>query len=216
MRATRAYIASAGTAAVMLAGAAVCMLVLVSAYVAFGSWPGQASGKEVDQVLLNDVVRAKPQEVAVGAEAVKLARRAEVKRQIAQARGRGRNGAGRTKNGETVARTPAGTVAPTGAAGPVAAAPGGGDSRGSGPAGAVQEQTRNVTQKVQDTTQDVTNGVTNTVQNTADQTTGQVNQVVDQVVGDVQQQTQTTTQQVQNTVDTTTQTVTNTVGGLLP
>jgi gas vesicle protein len=198
----------------MLAGAAVCMLVLVSAYVAFGSWPGQASGKQVDQVLLNDVVRAKPQKVAVGAEAMKLARRAEVKRQIAQARGGGRNGAGRTGNGETVARNPAGTVAPTGAAGPVAAAPGGGDSRG--PAGAVQEQTRNVTQNVQDTTQDVTNGVTNTVQNTADQTTGQVNQVVDQVVGDVQQQTQTTTQQVQSTVDSTTQTVTNTVGGLLP
>jgi gas vesicle protein len=196
----------------MLAGAAVCMLVLVSAYVAFGSWPGQASGKQVDPVLLNDVVRAKPHTVAVGAEAVKLARRAEVKRQIAQAQ-RGRNGVGRTKNGETVARTPAGTVAPTGAAGPVAAAPGGGgDSRGSGPAGAVQEQTRNVTQNVQDTTQDVTN----TVQPTVDQTTGQVNQVVDQVVGDIQQQTQTTTQQVQNTVDSTTQTVTNTVGGLLP
>ena len=39
MRATRAYIASAGTAAVML-GASLCMFVLVSAFVAFGSWPG--------------------------------------------------------------------------------------------------------------------------------------------------------------------------------
>ena len=39
MRATRAYIASAGTATLML-GSALAMLVLVITFVAFGSWPG--------------------------------------------------------------------------------------------------------------------------------------------------------------------------------
>src|SRR5215212_2546153 len=69
MRATRAYIASAGTAAVML-GASLAMLVLVGTFVAFGSWPGTDNGKRVDQVLLNEVVRAKPQAVAVRADAI--------------------------------------------------------------------------------------------------------------------------------------------------
>jgi hypothetical protein len=213
MRTTRAYIASAGTAAVMLGGA-LCMLVLVSAFVAFGSWPGERSGKQVDQVLLNEVVGTKPQQVAVGAEAIKVARRAETRRQIAQAgkQGKQRVGTGGKPSGDAVAKTPAGTVSPTGAGGPVAAAPGGG---GNGPVGAVQEQTRNATQNLQDTTQDVTKDVTNNVQNQVDQTTTQVNQVVDQVVGGVQQQTQPVTQQVQDTVGTTTQTVTNTITGVL-
>src|SRR3954468_14985245 len=85
MRATRAYIASAGTAAVML-GASLAVLVLVSAFVAFGSWPGEASGSKVDEFLLNDVAGAKPKPVAVGSAAVKAARHTDARRQVAQAR----------------------------------------------------------------------------------------------------------------------------------
>ena len=54
MRATRAYIASAGTAAVML-GASICLLALVSTFVAFGRWPGAQSGRAVDQLVLRSV-----------------------------------------------------------------------------------------------------------------------------------------------------------------
>src|SRR5438045_8438416 len=54
MRATRAYIASAGTAAVML-GASLCLLAVVVTFVAFGRWPGAQSGSAADQLVLRSV-----------------------------------------------------------------------------------------------------------------------------------------------------------------
>lgn len=197
-------------------GAALCMLVLVSTFVAFGSWPGETSGKQVDQVLLNEVTAVKkPQAVAVGSEAVKVAQRAEARRKLDDAtrRGKRRSGSGGLTNGNTVAQAPggAGTTGPTTAAGsPLAQVPAAVGGAGN-TTDKVKQQTQTVTQDVTDTTQ----GVTNQVQNTVDQTATQVNQVVDQVVGGVQDTTQTTTQQAQGTVDNTTTTVTNTVGGLL-
>src|SRR4051794_17487130 len=124
MRATGAYIASAGTAAVML-GASLAVLALVSAFVAFGSWPGQGSGSKVDQLLLHDVVSAKPKAVAVRRDAAKVAPHSEA-RQAARARTQHsitRTG-GRTHNRTGGAKTPSRSRAPTTAVGtPVAAAP---------------------------------------------------------------------------------------------
>jgi hypothetical protein len=186
-------------------GASLAMLALVSALVAFGSWPGSTSGKQVDEVILRQVTKPKAQKVAVGAAAIKANRRADARRRIALARAE-RRSPGRTPAATKVPHTQAGAAAPTTAAGTtVAAAPG-----DSSPAGTVRQQTKNVTQNVQQTTQDVGTQVGNTV----DQTTKQVNQVVDQVVGGVQQETAPVTQQVQGTVDNTTTTVTNTVGGV--
>jgi hypothetical protein len=195
-------------------GAAVAALVLVSAFVAFGSWPGESSGRQVDQVLLNEVSAApKAAKVAVGAHAVKVARRAEAKQRVAVARAE-RKARSRTGDTNTVAKVPSGTTTPTttagGGGGPVAAVPG-----GTSPAGAVKQKAEDVTQGVTNNLDTTTQQVTDQVQNTVDQTTTQVNQVVDQVVGGVQQQTETTVQQVQNTVDTTTGTVTGAVGGVL-
>src|SRR3954452_1330117 len=210
MRATRAYIASAGTAAVML-GAAVAMFLVVSALVAFGSWPGEESGRQVDEVLLKEVAAAKAETVAVGAQAVKVTRRAAAKQRVTVARAERKAGSrpgARKRDDNAVARTPQGTSSPTAGAGmPIAAVP--------TPAAGVRQQTQNLTQDVANNLGTTTNQVTNQVQNTVDQTTTQVNQVVDQVVGDVQQQTQTAVQQVQNTVDTTTDAVKNAAGGLL-
>jgi hypothetical protein len=186
-------------------GSALAMLVLVSTFVAFGSWPGSSSGKEVDQLLLNDVGKPKPQKVAVRADAVRVARRAEARQRVALARGdRQATTNGRTQT-QRVTRAPAAT-GPTRVAGtPAAAAPG-----GSSPASTVRQQTENVTQNLQQTTQNVGGQV----QNQVDKTTTQVNQVVDQVAGGVQQTTDQTVQQVQNTVDGATNTVTGTVGGV--
>jgi hypothetical protein len=200
-------------------GAALAMLVLVSTFVAFGTWPGESTGKQIDQVLLNEVAGHKTAaKVAVGSAAIKANKRAEARRQIAIAREEKRSGKrsgdDRTITGDPLAKTPAGSAPTTAAGTPVASAPG-----DSSPVGTVRQQTQNVTQDVtqnlQQTTQDVTQNVTEPVQQTVDQTTTQVNQVVDQVVGGVEQTTSTTTQQVQSTVDTTTQTVTDTVGGVL-
>jgi hypothetical protein len=186
-------------------GASVAMLALVSALVAFGSWPGSTSGKQVDEVILRQVTRPKAQQVAVGAAAIEANRRADERRRIAVVRAE-RKASGSTPARTQVADKRTGAEAPTTAAGTtVAAAPG-----DSSPAATVRQQTKNVTQNVQQTTQDVGTQVGNTV----DQTTKQVNQVVDQVVGGVQQQTAPVTQPVQGTVDNTTNTVTNTVGGV--
>jgi hypothetical protein len=201
MRTTRAYIASAGTASVLL-GAALVMLVVVSAFVAFGSWPGTSSGKQLDEVLLNEVSKPKAAKVAVGAKAVQAARRAETRRQLAVARAEGRTRGGKPADSQTTAQAPAGSAPTTAAGTPVAAAPG-----DSSPVGTVRQQTKDATQTLQQTTQDVGTQVGNTV----DQTTSQVNQVVDQVVGGVQQTTDTTVQQVQGTVGGATNTVTGTV-----
>jgi gas vesicle protein len=192
-------------------GASVVALLLVSALVAFGSWPGESSGREVDQLLLKEVASAKPHNVAVGEHAVKVARQADAKRRVAVVRAE-RKEASRTADGKTVAAAPKGSTTPTtGAAGtPIAALPG-----GTNPTTKVKQQTQDLTQGVTNNLDTTTNQVTDQVQNTVDQTTTQVDQVVDQVVSGVQQQTQTTVQQVQNTVDTTTGTVTDTTGGLL-
>jgi hypothetical protein len=210
MRTTRAYIASAGTASVML-GAALAMLTLVSAFVAFGSWPGEKSATQVDQVLLNDIVNAKTAKVAVGSAAVKANRRAETRRQIAVARAERKRTGTSDRGGNPVAKAPAGGSAPTTAAGtPVASAPG-----DASPVNTVRQQTQDVTRNVTQNIQQTTENVGGQVQQQVDQTTTQVNEVVDQVVGGVQQQTGTTVQQVQDTVDTTTGTVKDTAGGLL-
>ena len=207
MRATRAYIASAGTAAVML-GASLAVLALVSAFVAFGSWPGQGSGSKVDQFLLKDVVSANPKTVAVRRDAAKVARHSQSRRQVARARTqRSTRTGGGTHNRTGGAKTPSRSIAPSPVAGtPVAAAPG-----GSAPVSTVRQQTQNVTQNLDTTTRNVTDPVQNQVQ----QTQTQVNQVVDQVVGTVQQQTGTTVQQVQDTAGQTTDTVKKTASGLL-
>jgi len=199
----------------VMLGAALAMLVLVSTFVAFGTWPGESTGKQIDQVLLNEVAGHKTAaKVAVGSAAIKANKRAEARRQIAIAREEKRSGKrsgdDRTITGDPLAKTPAGSAPTTAAGTPVASAPG-----DSSPVNTVRQQTQNVTQNLQQTTQDVTQNVTEPVQQTVDQTTTQVNQVVDQVVGGVEQTTSTTTQQVQSTVDTTTQTVTDTVGGVL-
>ena len=214
MRTTRAYIASAGTAAVML-GASVVMLVLVSTFVAFGSWPGSDSGKQVDQVVLRDVTasaKAKPKAVPVRADAVQVARRAEARRQVAAVRrGGGRSGGTRTRS-----NTPGGTTLPNGDT--VAQAPTGGGTRGGTvlPTGTssptqqvqqvqqVQQQTQQTLQNTTDAVQNTTTQVTNQVQQQVQDTTQQVGEVVDQVVGGTQQ-----------TTTGTVNTVTNTVGGIL-
>jgi hypothetical protein len=193
-------------------GASVAALVLVSAFVAFGSWPGESSGKQVDQLLLREVARPKAAKaVAVRTDAVKTAKRVEVRQQVAQAR-RQRTSSRRAPDGNVIAKAPTNGSGPTTAAGtPVAVVPGG----TANPTAGVKQQAENVTQNVTKTLDTTTNQVTDNVGNTVDQTTTQVNQVVDQVVGDVQQTTDTVTQQVQNTVDTTTGAVKNATGGLL-
>ena len=211
MRTTRAYIASAGTAGVMLA-ASLTVLVVVSAFVAFGSWPGEGSAKQVDQVLLNEVAKPKPQAVAVRADAVKVARTAGLRNAVRDRKQAG-NSAGipgakapaGAKPGTTVTDNGTGTVAPS--AGSTGTKLPSVDST----AGGVQQQAQNVTQNLTQTTKDVGT----TVQQQADNVTTQVNQVVDQVVGGVQQTTDTTVQQVDTTVQQVGTTVTNATGGLL-
>src|SRR3954468_19511590 len=74
MRATKAYIASAGTAAVMLA-ASLSVFALLSAFLAFGSWPGANSHSAVDQIVLRSVERPHSGKVTVSGNAVAAARR---------------------------------------------------------------------------------------------------------------------------------------------
>jgi hypothetical protein len=177
-------------------GAAFCMLVVVSAFIAFGSWPGETSAKQVDRVLLNELsAKSKPKAVAVRSDAVKVAR--AQRRQSAGAGTTTRGG--RTPAAKNVAKAPAGGVAPTTVSGgQVAAAP-----VAATPVGTVKQQAQKLT--------DATKPVTNQVKDTVDKTTTQVNEVVDQVVGGVQQQAAPTVDQVKTTVDTTT----GVVGGLL-
>jgi hypothetical protein len=183
-------------------GASVAMLVLVSALVAFGSWPGQNAGSQVDQVLLNDVVKPKAKTISVRADAVQVARRSAARRQLADARsGRTRTGA-RAPDGSPVAKTPSGSSPTTAAGTPVAANPG-----GTSPTNAVRQQTQNVTQNLDQTTRDAGTKV----QTQVEQTQTQVNQVVDQVVGGVQPPAQ----QVQDTAGGATGTVQNTADSLL-
>jgi len=54
VRATRAYIASMGTAAVML-GASLSLFAFVGTLVSFGAWPGLGSHENVDSLLVESV-----------------------------------------------------------------------------------------------------------------------------------------------------------------
>lgn len=153
-------------------GASLATFVVVSAFVAFGSWPGANSGRELDQVVLREVAQPKAQRIAVRSDAVEIARRAQARRERAAAEQHG---------GETVGRTPAGgplTQVPVAGTLPAATptGPGGGGAT-------TAPQVENVTQNIQETARDVTEGVQRGV--TDVQT--QVNEVVDQVVGGTQQ-----------------------------
>ncbi|MFL5839522.1 MAG: hypothetical protein ACJ77Z_03615 [Thermoleophilaceae bacterium] len=167
MRATRAYIASAGTAVVML-GASLCVFVVVSAFVAFGSWPGAQAHENVDQVLLRDVVaKAKPKKVAVRSDAVVVARRTAERADRRAARHPGQVLA-RTPAGTPVAQAPVKGVAPPASSAPAASTP------PSSPAAPVQQQAQDVTKTVDNTTTKVTTPVQQQVQNVQNQ----VNEVV--------------------------------------
>jgi hypothetical protein len=192
VQATRAYIASAGTAVVML-GASLCMFVVVSAFVAFGSWPGAESHASVDRVLLRDVATPRPKTVAVRADAVVVARHAE-QRRVAR-----RRAVARTTPRPPSAKGPAGTTTPTNSpatgTAPSAASPA--PAPAPGAQAPVQQHAADVKQQVDTTTGDVTTQVrqqTQTVQT-------EVNQVLDQVTGVVNQVTSTPPPPVTTTVD---------------
>jgi len=195
--------------------ASLAVLVVVSAFVAFGSWPGEGSAKQVDQVLLNEVAKPKPQAVAVRADAVKVARTAELRKAVRERNQAGNRG-GRSgipgvktpagsKPGTTVTDNGTGTVAPS--AGKLPSV----NNTTDGVQQQAQDVTRNVTQNLTQTTKDVGT----TVQQQADEVTTQVNQVVDQVVKTVPPPVQAPVQQVTTTVQQVTTGVTNATGGLL-
>jgi hypothetical protein len=171
MRATRAYIASAGTAVVML-GASVCLFALVSAFVAFGNWPGAESHSRLDQVLLRDVVRAKPAEVAVRSDAVVIARRA-AQRAAAQ-----RQAARVTPAGTPVAIAPA-----------VPGAPGGARTTPTQPASSTPAAAPKLAQPGNSDVGTTAGDVTQQVQQQVQDVQTQVNDVVGQVIGGPQADT---------------------------
>jgi hypothetical protein len=166
MRTTRAYIASAGTAAVMLV-AALCLFAIVSAFVTFGSWPGAQAHESVNQVLLRDVVaQAKPKKVAVRADAVVVAQRGAQRAARRAARHSG-GGVARTPAGTPVAKAPVTGAGPS-ASGPARSTP---SSVGVAP---VQQQASDVTKTVNNTTTKITTPVQTQVQAVQNQ----VNEVV--------------------------------------
>lgn len=186
MRATRAYIASAGTAAVML-GASLAMFVIVSGFVAFGSWPGSNSGAEVNQVVLKDVVaKAKPKRVSVRSDAVVRARRVERRRQVAVAK------AGPKAGSPAATHSPSGTI-PAGT--PVAQAPTSAATPKTPSAPSATTSPQQTAQAIDNTTRQMATQVQQGAQNVATQ----VGEVVDQVIGGAQTQTTTTVGQVQDT-----------------
>src|SRR5436309_3386610 len=124
MRTTKAYIASAGTAGVMLA-ASVCVLVLVGSFVAFGSWPGSGTGTDVNQVILRSVQRhaSAPKETVQG-NAVLVARR-EAARTVALAHVQAPGSPARQVAGRPVTTAPSLPSATTVARAPSSPASGG-------------------------------------------------------------------------------------------
>ena len=168
MQATRAYIASAGTAVVML-GASLCMFVVVSGFVAFGSWPGAESHASVDQVLLRDVATPRPKTVAVRADAVAIARRAAAARGAAQ-----RKAGARARPGGPVAQAPGRATTPAASPAPSGAAPAAGPKQAP-----VQQQANNVASSLDTTTRNVVTHVKQQAQTVQTQ----VNEVVTQVIG---------------------------------
>jgi hypothetical protein len=193
MRATGAYIASAGTAVVMLA-ASLATLALVSTLVAFGAWPATGARSQVNEVLVSDLAKAKPKPIPVRADAVQVVGRAHAARHGAAGPGHARaTSAGvvsRSRNGTPTAdAAPRSAPAPASARTPAAAPP------VSSPAGSVTQGAQQVAQNVDRTTQKLAGQVTQPVQNAADQVGG----VVNQVTTPVQQTTPPVGQQVQDT-----------------
>jgi hypothetical protein len=208
MRATRAYIASAGTAVLML-GASVCAFVLVSAFVAFGSWPGAGSYTDVDQIVLGSVQEPQVTKVTVRRDAVAVAkRRAERAAELA---------APVVHGGVPVTRAPG--IARPGTSDQPASAPSAQGNTGarapSTPTGVQLPDIPGATRQVSETTQQLTNATRQVTENLAtqvNQVQQQVNEVVDQIVGgDVVGGVNNTVGTVGKTVDSTVQTVDSTV-----
>jgi hypothetical protein len=172
MRVTRAYIASAGTAAVMLA-AALSLLALVSTYIAFGRWPGSTQSSSLSQIVLRAVSESRsPNPVTVSSRP--LGHRAT--RSATGVTAAARRGAVRHS---VVPQTRVGTHRQS-------AQPTSGPHSGSQLLGAVRthgnapsQPFQQVTKPVNDTTQQVQDQVQSGVQTVQDQ----VNQVVGSVTG---------------------------------
>src|SRR3954470_20508037 len=183
MRATGAYIASAGTAIVMLA-ASLATFALVSTLVAFGAWPGTSAGSRVDQVLVSDVGSAKPKPIPVRADAVGAAHRAQMKRQARAANARTQPTSGgtvkRSRNRTPTASGP-GRSAPTGAGTPATAGAPVAATPVTSPAGSVKQGAQQVTKNLDTTTQKLAGLVTQPVQNGTEQVGGVFNQVTSPV-----------------------------------
>lgn len=163
MRATQAYIASAGTAAVMLA-AALSLFAMVSGLVAFGAWPASETPTSVDEMLVTSIERPEKQ-------AVRVRRDAPVQ---PRSTGRGTNGgSGNTRSAggaPTHATTGSGTTVATAPIAPTPATTQGG-SQGGG-----LTDTTNPASPVTRTTQPLLQNAPQPVQDVANQ----VNQVIDQ------------------------------------
>jgi hypothetical protein len=143
------------------------MFVLMSTFVAFGSWPGAQSHTNVDQVLLREVAKPRAKTVAVRSDAVVVARRAARREERRRARV-----VARTPAGTPVAKLPTGTAAPrTPGSQPAASA----TPSPSSPGGQVQQPAKDVTQNVDTTTRDVTTQVQQQVTDVKTQ--------VDEVIG---------------------------------
>lgn len=177
MRATRAYIASAGTAIVLL-GASLATLALVSALVAFGDWPGTTTGSSVGRVFVSDAVKAKPKAIRVSADAVRVAQRDAGRQPTAQPRDP--SARGRSATTRTVARSQVGRPAAPSPSTPTAGTP------VDAAATTVRQQAQTVAPTVETTTRNVTTQVTQPVQNVANQ----VSAPVEQTTAPVDQQVQ--------------------------
>ena len=161
MVATKAYIASTGTAAVMLA-ASLCVLAMVSGLVAFGAWPANETPTSVDEMLVTTIERPKPQ-------AIQVRRNAGLGQHASARRGGGspgttaggRPGHSTAGNGQTVASAPTAS-APATQGGPQG---GGGQTAAGNPVKAVTRTTQPLLDSAPQPVQDVAN---------------QVNQVIDQ------------------------------------
>jgi hypothetical protein len=182
--------------------ASIAVFALVSTLVAFGAWPGVGTGPQVDQVLLNDAVKAKPKPVTVRADAVAVARGDVRRREVAghaARQGAQKRTIARTRSGTPIARAP-GKSSPAGSQPATSGSPSvAGTPVAQVPANAVpapvKQGTQNVTQTVGDTTQQIAGQVTQPVQSVTDP----VGQVVDQVAAPVQQTAAPVVQQVQGT-----------------
>lgn len=163
MVATRAYIASAGTAAVMLA-ASLSVLAMVSGLVAFGAWPANTTPTSVDETLITSIERAKPQ-------AVQVRRNAGL---VQRASARGTGGSTGTPAGGNPGHSTAGSGT-TVASAPATSAPGAATQGGS-QGGAGQTGASNPVKTVTRTTQPLLQSAPQPVQDVANQ----VNQVIDQ------------------------------------